>query len=374
MFLYHAFPRPPAERKLKKYDIDVAKSTLSSIVEFGLLCTPEYLEIYPDPNTEYAKKRVLLYTGEPEIKHMQSRVCFTLCSPSELYEPTVRGLTPAAAGPRYQPGALRSHSDLFGPFALAIDPISARRIGIVPTSYYSPNDIFGDSFSAEHGSIPGLNFQIISRLKEIREILIVLSYIESGIKKDNYKFPEYSELKEIDFALKYNEDILEHITLMSNEKKKELFGLFNLDREPGFNLVGFVNMMLNLFQQTDSSINEDILAFFHQREFRLIHHMRQGAIWYSLGNHPEFLNPLASEKSDEISSLKDAIVLGRKRPPRDEYFQHCWLLESVDGWHIRNYIDHVIAPRSEKEWVRSEFLKFDVEVNVFEAEQFGYLN
>lgn len=372
MYLYHAFPRPPSSPSAATELYPRARSILRSILYYGILCTPEELHIFPDPNTEYRQRQALLASGQPEERHLQSRACFTLCTTEELFQKKVRGLSPSETGPAFELGAEKSHADLFGPYAIAIDPISARRIGIAPTSYYSPNDIFGERYAGSLGTTPGLNYQIISRLKEVREILTVLSYVEGDLKKDGYTFPNSDELSSLGFDLKYDQPLLERLKRMRKLEKEHIFRLFYLDREPAFNLVGFVNMMLNLFQQTDSSLSDDILAFYQQREFRLIHHMRRGAIWYSLGKHPEFLNPLHTAKEKEIKFLREILSNPQSKQRTEHFYRHCWVLESVDGFTIRDYVDHIVAPAREISWVRAETERFGLGVSVIPAEDYGY--
>ncbi|MEP6018887.1 MAG: hypothetical protein ABJ251_10460 [Paracoccaceae bacterium] len=336
------------------------------------MCTPERLDIFADPNTEYTEKHRLIAERKPERQHVQSRVCFTLCTAGELYKKCMRGLSPSSSGPRYDQGQIASHADLFGPLAIAIDPIVARRIGVVPTSYYSPNDIFGAKYEGGLDSVPGLNFQIISRLKELREIVVVLAYVEGGLTKNGYTFPSYKELISLEQDLPFDRALLDRILGMREDEKQHLFGLFDLDREPAFNLVGFVDMMLNLFQQTDSSFDDEILAFYQQREFRLIHHMRKGMEWYSLGSHPDFVNPHQKSKKREIKHLRKIISNFRSAKTTERYFKHCWQLEAVDGHQMRDYIDHIIAPRKDKNWIRKELKNYGIQIEVLEAETHGY--
>lgn len=378
MYLYHAFPRPRSKNDQATGWRDHAESILDSILAHGFLCTPERLDIYPDLHTDYIEKRRLLALRSPEVRHVQSRVCFTLCNTNELYAKSVRGLSPSTKGPEFLPGEVASHSDLFGPIAVAIEPITSRRLGIVPTSYYSPNDVFGDRYQGGASKVPGLNYQIISRLKELREVLIVIAFIESGLtissplSKKRYTFPEPSQLAELGYGLPFNRELIQRLKGLSKSEKLDLFSFFDLDRDPAFNLVGFVDMMLNLFQQSDSSLNDDIFAFFQQREFRLIHHMRKGSIWYSLGKHPEFLNPLFNEKYDEIKAICAGIEKVRGEKASEDYLKHCWLFESIDGRHSRNCIHHVVAPHRDIAWIESKLKSYSLNIQVLKAEKYGF--
>ena len=136
----------------------------------GVLCTPETLRVFPDPNTINPLKKALLGAEpRPQHEHRQSRFCLTLCTEHELFEAKIRGLRPEQVESAGGSNTPASHADLFGAFAIALDALESRRIGIVPTIYYSPTDIYGRRFTAGAEEVPGLNVQIIQRLNELRE-------------------------------------------------------------------------------------------------------------------------------------------------------------------------------------------------------------
>jgi hypothetical protein len=302
MKLFHCFPRPRAlkESALTNWNEDITKLVLQSILEYGVLCTPERLRVFASPQTDNEKKKEDLLRGNPEYVHTQSRFCLTLCSESELFEPKIRGITPRANGPAIGDKKCLSHADLFGPCAISFEPMVSRRLGIVPTNYFAPGDMFGNRYAPSGGEAPGLNIQMIHRLKELRELLIILAMIESSMPVGEVTLPGQDALQALGLTLPYEQKILRLIKELNFRERKNIFELFNIDREIALNLISFVEMMLSLYQETDSTIDGAVLAFYEQREWRLIHHMRLGAVWYCLGGQPEFRNPLAGSRQEEI--------------------------------------------------------------------------
>jgi hypothetical protein len=376
MKLFHSFPRP--RKNLRNPDANtevpdyIACRILSSILKNGLLCTPEELKIFPDRQTANRKKRALLLSGEPEYTHLQSRFCVTLCSEKELFERKIRGLTPEETGPTVSDGALLSHADLFGPCAISFEPKESRQIGILPTSYYSPADIFGERFQSSYSEAPGLNLQIIQRLKEIRELMIVLATIERSLVVGSFRFPGEDVLDALKLNLPFQEEVMDAVHKLSTSQRSDVFKLFDTDREMALNLVSFVDIMLSLFQETDSTKDGAILAFYQQREWRLVHHMREGMTWYCLGAQPHFRNPFAKLRQEQIRELRDDItrMTGKRQPV--QYLDHCWLLESVDGIPVSDFISSVIVPRRLCSFATQALLEVGSHADVIASEDLGH--
>src|SRR5262249_1667377 len=147
MELFHCFPRPrdstaglvAAGATPKQSVSTIAQLILESILKFGLLCTPERLHIYPDQETTNERQKIRLWNGPLEYSHAQSRFCATLCTAEELFKAKIRGVVPGPEGPVIGGDNWLSHADLFGPYAVSFDPVLSRRLGIVPTVYYSPS-------------------------------------------------------------------------------------------------------------------------------------------------------------------------------------------------------------------------------------------
>lgn len=282
----------------------------------------------------------------------------------ELFQSKVREVSSAAEI------EWRSHADLFGPFSISFDPLVARRIGIIPTNYYSPTDLAGRRFEANADATPGLNIQMMQRLKELRDVSIVLAMIESSLVVEGRELPSNAQLSALNLNLPFEGEVVNRIGNLSKEERLRVFQLFDIDRDSATSLVSFIEMMLSSYQETDSRFGGDELAFFQQREWRLIHHMRRGMIWYCLGKQPDFRDPVARHRASAINDIRR--VLGRADARSEEYYRSCWLLESVNDKLVRDFISDIIVPRVAVDAVTRLVDKFGCAAQVTAAEELGY--
>lgn len=380
MKLFHSFPRPRS-KSTKTCIRDGAPSPsnqelgfaiLQSILKFGLVCTPERLKLFPDEQTQNSTKLALLRAGKPDYLHVQSRFCMTLCEEAELFTPKIRGLVPGEYGPVKFGRAPTSHAALFGTWAISFDTMTSRQVGFVPTTYFTPSNIAGGRFNVMGSTAPGLGLQIIHRLRELRELMIILAHIEQSATVGDQELADINILRSLDLDLPFEREIMNRISGLSQNARSDLLGFFSTDRESALSLVGFIDMMLSLFQETDSTIDGEELAFYQQREWRLIHHMRLGTIWYCLGAQPYLRNPLANDRQDAILHLRSLLekCAGTSRSP--DYFRNCWVLEEVDGVRISEYVRLIIVPGRELKRVRRLVRSEAIGADVAAAEDFGF--
>ena len=158
MLLYHSFPR----RQISHVN---ALTQLRIMLEHGLLMTPECIEIPESPRAE------TLSIEKPKTKFRQIRACFTLAQRGELWTPI----------PRDREGVdVRSHSDIFGRFAIGLDPIEARELGAMPVIYFYRGL-----------SISNVSMEILYNLRELRSIAIAIARIEARSKNADHVVEEY---------------------------------------------------------------------------------------------------------------------------------------------------------------------------------------
>jgi hypothetical protein len=172
--------------------------------------------------------------------------------------------------------------------------------------------------------------------------------------------------------LPFESEVTERVHRLHAKQRRKIFELFDIDREIALNLLSFTEMMLSLFQETDSSFDGQPFAFYQQREWRLIHHMREGMVWYSLGRHPQFRNPLARARQQQIERVRRSIERFSTLHSNDMYFRNCWLLESVDGFPIRDYITKVVVPAGYRLPAQAILKKAGCSASVEVAEEYGY--
>lgn len=317
---------PPTDDDRRK-----ALEVLRLILTHGLLCTPEKFKLYPNYATENEEKLKFLRAKTHHDEIVQSRACFTLLNTLELTE-----------GHETREAA---HIDLFGEFAIGLDPLEARELGIAPTVYYYRHDM-----GAGSRRTAGLGSQIVERLDEIRSVFSVLSYIEaqanSGI--DNVAFPSAEKLKEMGIHVKFQKDIEAALARLTAPEAALIFRLFNTDRVPAWNLVDFIEIMLSLYQTTDSTIEDAPLAFFHQREWRLVHHMMPGLIWFGLGSQSHRRDPWAQEFRNDRREIRKFISGASHKSESDLawYFNHSWVLAGTETRQFRDFVRQVVVPEA----------------------------
>lgn len=348
MKLFHAFPRPPHRKDPERRAVrdlptgeDRRKGLeiLRLILTYGLLCTPEKFKLYPNYNTENKEKQRFLRENKPHDEIVQSRACFTLVDTLELskeYELS-----------QGQPARHAAHIDLFGEFAIGLDPVEARALGIMPTVYYYRHDI--DNLFTRTA---GLGVQIVERLDEIRSLFAILSYIEAKAKTGadgDMQFPGSEVLRSMGIRVRYESTIEAELAKIKAKDASFIFRLFDTDRVPAWNLVDFVEIMLSLYQTTDSTIEDAPLAFFQQREWRLVHHMMEGLRWFGLGNHPTYRNPLAMDFASAILEIKDFVRRTSPRKTEDHltwFFNHSWVLVGTAERRFRDFVREIVVPES----------------------------
>ena len=329
MKLYHCFPRRSGNLVSDERDrLALGIKILENIIRFGFLCTPERMRIYPPPLTPNAEKKELLRRGEPELMVVQSCFCATLCESPELFASRYGHET-------------STHVGLFVPMAIGLDPIRSRQMGFVPTVYYTrrPIPAFAERGMREFAT----QVELIQRLKEVRDVLIALAHVEAGLEIEDFRLPTLQMLDALKLGLTYESDVTVRLRGTPAAERREILRLFDTDREIALNLVGVVEVLLSLFQEADSSIDESFLSFFEQREWRIVHQMRSGTSWYCLGHRPGFMNPLSDEMREDIADLRD--FLDRHGGPRPEgFFENTWVRVGIDVARPAEFIDEVIVP------------------------------
>lgn len=349
--LWHAFPRAKSELDAgnqaiwiphDKQQLDHGLRVLESILEAGLVCTPENFKIYADPESERCEKLKLARAGQPYRIVVQSRASLALLERHELSQVA-----------NFEGGKSYSHTDIFGPFAIGLDPIVSRRIAVLPAVYYYRN-LHADLGSGHE--IVGLGAQIVNRLDEIFNIFAILASIEA--RGDRYR--DIANLRESDLARhgimpQFEDTILDRLRALSSSDADYIASFFDTDRIEAWSICDFVKMLLSLYQLVDSTIDGTPLEFFNQREWRIIFHSRKGLHWVCLGENAHHLTRSADERR-----LRQRVIGLLQRPKRDglhalgsEYLSNCWLLRTIDGRPFRDYVREIVTPAEYESDVRS---------------------
>jgi hypothetical protein len=90
-------------------------------------------------------------------------------------------------------------------------------------------------------------------------VFSVLSYVEGKAKAgegDDLNFPPPEDLKRLGIRVRYQREIEAELEKIDIQNAKMIFRLFNTDRVPAWNLLDFVEIMLSLYQTTDSTMED----------------------------------------------------------------------------------------------------------------------
>jgi hypothetical protein len=352
--LYHAFPRPPANRTAGYVeDVEGALRTLSSLLKNGMMCSPEPFDIYSDPNSERPNKRNMAKLGVPYRTMTQSRACFTLL---DRYELTREVEVSRGAGESGETKVQTSHADLFGRFVIGIDPLEARQLGILPVHYYY-RSVYDGGVKPEGMKEEGLGSYIISRLEEIRSILCILSHVEALSRPGDAVFFTMERLNKHGIKPIDENKVSGLLGRMSKREARRIYDVFDTDRVRAWSLGNAIDMLWSLYQTTDSYITGEPLAFFRQREWRLIHHMRSGMRWYSLGSHEPSVDTHAHEFRSERKSMRE-LLSERFGTLNEKEMQFFWVLAEVGRLPFRDFVREVVVPEEYRDRAEKVVLGF----------------
>ena len=257
MLLYQSFPRPGINR-FSDAELDkLGVAQLALMMEYGLLLTPEDLIIPQNPKSTRPTR--------PREVFSQTRACFTLARRDELWNPQGRFT---------REGHLQSHSALFGRFAIGLDAVSARRLGAVPVIYFYELD------DLQHVNV---SQEILYRLRELRVLSIALAHLEAKAELADRDVLDNSTLASIGYTLDDEPGISGKISHTTKQFARSVVDLLDTDRVASWSLVDWIDTMLDFFQTADSGSSRGSLAYYQQREWRIVRLYGPHVRCYSLG-------------------------------------------------------------------------------------------
>lgn len=309
---YHCFPR--------RGGIDStahAVSVLSSIVERGLLLTPERIPL-----------RESLADGStgPESFIFQKRLCFT-----ELTRPE-----------------LASHCEAFGPIAIEWRIHTLIEIGAIPVFYVPLRET---PFSND-----GTASSMLVRLGEVQELLSRLESLQQVA------------------ARSANPAELLHITrngtVVANTSctvgaAQDLLHYLGTGIQPIGSLTAAIRFLFGYFYPTDNQKYTGLLGYYRQREWRLLANAINRGI------------PITEEVSTrDIEALKriDPQFFERELDfptGRQTIAQQCHLMRSFRGEPVLRSASRIIVPDAMLEPVRTLLSDSKLEIEVAPLEQYG---
>ena len=316
MRFYHSFPRVSRRRPLSNSEQDaLAVGILRSVLSYGLLLTPEALEIPPNPDSDLQNPPVTVIN--------QRRACFTLLSRQELTEDG-------------------THLDNFGAFSIGLDTRLARGLGIVPTFYYYRSHQSEDPSPLDSG----ISQQVLFRLSELRRLSIALARVEAQAEPNSGRYKQTDYLNEYGLTFE-DEPGVGSIGGVNRRKARCLTKLLDTDRVPAWNLAEWIELILSMFQTADSSERGRHLAYYDQREWRIIQLYGEGLVCHSL----------TRRELDALRDPKRVLILQKARAELSALLQRfrvgvepedCFLLLGTSRNPFRDFVSEIIVPSNSR--------------------------
>jgi len=248
-FFYHSFPRP-RKGETPEHILQKGMSILSLINSYGIVLAPEVVRW----------KQPLQEGGVRELEQLQKRICFTELSESEL---------PA-------------HAERFGPFALQFDLDTVRHLGAVPVSYI-PQVLVGDTPSAVGATLVAELFDARGTMDQLQQLRDGLNQLEALKAEGTPIAPGCAfDLVNVDRAgtpvKKY------HVSVAA---VRDVVEYLSFQNAPFSLMRGVLNAMLSLFYPADDQVNDKVLGYYRQREWRIVSGVEVNGVSVSSSLTPE---------------------------------------------------------------------------------------
>jgi hypothetical protein len=255
---------------------------LESMVDLGFLVTPEWIR-----------------TGPTTV--VSQKLSLSLLTPKEL----------------------PIHATAFGSFALEFDVTTGFELGAFPVIYF-PGQQLGMNRSAWLGT------WILNRLHQLQTVLSKLKSLDEFVNSGG---PDDAQLG---FELDGPGLTVQQLRSLMNH-------LF-----PGDQTVEGLSQALrstaNCWYPTDhlegQPCESPVLGFFEQREWRILPLVERPG-------HPVVFSPLDRGSIERLRAAGASFVDGTMPYPTPSAIaSHCFLLKTIDGRHVLDFVRRVVVPRS----------------------------
>ena len=256
-FFYHSFPRP---RKGETPEEQIAKGLriLTLIAKTGLVLAPEVVA-WKQPTRDGRSR---------ELEQLQKRICFT-----ELSEPD-----------------LPEHGQRFGPFAIEFDLVSLRHLGAIPVSYI-PQTVDTAGASAVGATLVAELFDARYTMDQLQGLRDIVTQFGTGAFQGDPISPECT----INLQNSDSSGTVVQSNAVPPAALKHVLDYLSFQNAPFDLMRGVLNAMLSLFYPADDQINDTMLGYYRQREWRIVSGIQIDGMPMSL--------PLTPEESKEVGDI-----------------------------------------------------------------------
>lgn len=236
---YHSFPRKLSS---EAPELVFAKGLeiLKGIKNIGMVLAPEVVE-WRIPQVDSTTK---------VIRKRQTRICFTELAQSELSR----------------------HAESFGPFSLEFPIRVLREFGILPVIYV-PQMVEGDRLLSSLGPVIVWMFENARHTLDLLDQLYKLSDPQSALELARKTSPETTHV-DPNYVLNLQNQNEDKTIVQRFEVKasivRGILDYLNYKTAPFELMRGAIYAAQNLFYPTDDQLNDKLLSYYRQREWRII--------------------------------------------------------------------------------------------------------
>ncbi|PKM37564.1 MAG: hypothetical protein CVV06_05115 [Gammaproteobacteria bacterium HGW-Gammaproteobacteria-10] len=317
-------------RGCRELALETGLLMLETTLRDGLLLTPEKIKIERAPESKAAR------SGQRFSELKQTRASFALMSLEELKMPNSNSPN------------LNSHLEVFGDFAIGLDPSSSRALDISPVHYY-----YGRDPDDRYPMIAS----ILSSLIEMRELLSTLARLEERLWRNRRTMTE-EQIEYYDAFHRANIDLLDRFGkefnyLLEQREKVDLdaleavFNCFPTDRRKLGYLVGSIDLLAGLLQTVDSRSLKVPMYYYSQKEWRLTQVMNETLVGYPLGyslsrEYPE-VKPHRKQKKSIVKEVGELIGI----PATLDWMNECFVVVGTTNGNrkFRDFVKVVVCPQ-----------------------------
>lgn len=304
---FHNFPRLKTGED-RSVRLVKGMQILHTIKDVGLVLAPEVVN-WSIPQMDGTTKN---------LRYRQVRICFT-----ELSEPE-----------------LRSHSRVFGEFAVQFSLDALRRLGALPVIYV-PQAVEGDRLLSSLGQT------IVWMLENARytmDQLHNLSIVSDPVTALEYAQRTNPEAKRVEanYTINlHNTNEVGEITERFDVPASTVRGVLNYlgYKTAPFQLMrGALWAVENLFYPTDDTVHGEVLAYYRQREWRLIPGIAANGI--------EQMRLASADEKKRLLSIDERFWTRELADDRGRFLRidEAHVLPDFQGKTIAEWIEKVIVP------------------------------
>jgi len=257
----------------------------------GLLLTPEM--------TEWREFRQDGRLSDP-VQVFQKRACFTELAPSEL----------------------RNHAAQFGRFAIEYETENLRLLGATPV-FYLPTP------GSEERALGGVAASLVARMGEIQVVLSRLAELQRLVEVS----PEKAET--VSFSVDGRQPNVTRCTIGAVE---DMLTILSHQTQPMQDLLNSMRFIAGFFYPTETLEYTGELAYYRQREWRILSGMR----WRG----HEVSRPLTESEVEILLEIDRDWFERRMTFPTGEYrrVEQCQYLTEVQGRPLLAWASRIIVP------------------------------